>query len=363
MNIINYINKYGDKTFEEKSLNEIDKLIFSQLAYVKYDGLISSNSHNKKTIEQVGYTFFINTTKKEISNNILAIRTGINILNRVRVTNRYKNLLVYSDIYVGDSKQQFSAMCIEINPKLIYVSFEGTDHLMSGWEEDCKIAYEFPVPAQRQAIWYMNKNFLFRDCKIIVGGHSKGGNLALVSSMYALPVVKKKIIEVYSYDGPGLRKKQFNSKKYKEIKNKFTHVIPNNSIVGLLFRHDDDHKVIKSNRFGIMAHNALTWQIDGDNFIEAELSSFSKLIDEVITTWLDKYNDYERKQFVAHIFEIFEKNKITSLIQIMDNYKLIISLIKDASGSEKIVKDMTKDLLKILVESNKNHIKSKFIKD
>lgn len=362
MNIINYINKYGDKTFEEKSLNEIDKLIFSQLSYVKYNGIVSPNSHNKKTIEQVGYEFFINITKKEILNNILAIRTAINILNRVRVTNRYKNLLMYNYIYIGDDTKQFSAVCIEINSKLIYVSFEGTDHLMSGWEEDFKIAYKFPVPAHKQAIRYLNKNFLFRDCKIIVGGHSKGGNLALVSSMYALPIVKNKIIEIYSYDGPGLRKKQINSKRYKEIKNKYTHVIPNNSVVGLLFWHDNDHKVIKSNRFLIMAHNVLSWQIDGDKFIEAELSSFSKLIDEAITTWLNKYSDVERKQFVEYIFKIFQNNNITSLIQIMDNYKLIIDLLKEAGNIDSTVKDMTKELINILVECNKNYIKSKFSK-
>lgn len=363
MNIINYINKYGDKTFEEKSLNEIDKVIFSQLSYVKYNGVISQSNHNKKTIEQIGYEFFINITKKEISNNILAIRTGINILDRVRVTNRYKNLLMYNDIYIGDDKQQFSAVCIEINPKLIYVSFEGTDQLMSGWEEDCKIAYEFPIPAHRQAIKYLNKNFLFRDCNIIVGGHSKGGNLALVSSMYAFSIVRNKIIEVYSYDGPGLRNKQFNSKRYKDIKSKYIHIIPNNSVVGLLFRHDNDYKVIKSNRFIIMAHNVLTWQIDGDKFVEAELSGFSKLLDEVITTWLDKYDDNERKKFVTYIFKIFQDNNITSLIQIMDNYKLIIDLVKDAGSSDSIVKDITKDFVKVLVECNKNYIKSKFSKD
>lgn len=363
MNIINYINRYGDKTVEEKSLNEIDKLIFSQLSYVKYNGAISPNIHNKKTIEQIGYDFFINITHKEISNNILAIRTGIKILDRVRVTNRYKNLLMYNDIYVGNDEQQFSAVCIEINPKLIYVSFEGTDQLMSGWEEDGKIAYEFPIPAHRQAINYLNRNFLFRDCKIIVGGHSKGGNLALVSSMYALPIVRNKIIEVYSYDGPGLRKKQFNSKRYKAIKNKFTHVIPNNSIIGLLFSHDNDYKVIKSNRFGVMAHNALTWQIDDDKFKKAELSGFSKVIDEAIATWLDKYNDNERKQFVTYIFRIFQNNNITSLIQIMDNYKLILDIVKDAGDIEDIVKDMTKDLVKVLLECNKNHIKSKFSKN
>ena len=34
MNLITYIEKYGNKTFEEKELNGVDKLIFSNLSYV-----------------------------------------------------------------------------------------------------------------------------------------------------------------------------------------------------------------------------------------------------------------------------------------------------------------------------------------
>lgn len=363
MNLINYINKYGNKTFAEKEINEVDKLLFSLLSYVRYDGAISKMRFRKRTIGTVADSYFSNTTKKEISKNIMAIRTGIDLLNRIRKTKRYKDLLMYSDVYIGDDKQQFSAMCIEINPKLVYVSFEGTDQLISGWEEDCKLTYIFPVLAQEQAIRYLNKNFTLRNCKLIVGGHSKGGNLALTSSMYCNPLVRRKIIEIYSYDGPGLRKKQLESKEYQKVKEKFNHIIPNNSIVGLLLRHDNDYKVIKSNRSGLMAHSALTWQLEDDKFKTAKLSAFSKIIDEGITTWLDKYNDQERERFVNCVFRVFEKTNITSLVQIMANYKLILDIIKEANNIEEFVKDMAKDLVNVLIDCNKEHIKSKFIKE
>ena len=60
----------------------------------------------------------------------------------------------------------------------------------------------------------MNAHFTFKDCKLILGGHSKGGNLALVAAMYSNFLVRNKIIEIYSYDGQGLLEEQLNSSRY-----------------------------------------------------------------------------------------------------------------------------------------------------
>lgn len=360
MNIIDYIDKFGDKSFTQKEMNEIDKLIFSLLSYVEYKGIVSENSHNKKTIKEVGDIFFKNITKKEIKKQIIPIKMAIGVFDKIRDKRRYKDLLLYNDIYIGDENQQFSAVCIEIEPKLVYVSFEGTDYLVSGWKEDCELAYKFPVKSHKQAVKYLNRYFMFKNCKLILGGHSKGGNLALVAGMNCNMIIRNKITEIYSYDGPGLRKKQIDSFRYKRIKNKYTHIIPNYCIVGLLLRNDGNYKVIKTNHVGIMAHDPTTWQLESDDFKKVELSTFSKLLDKGISAWLDKYNDEERELLVKCLFEIFENNNITSFMEIMENYKLILDLLKSAKKLNPIVKDMAKDLIKVLIECNKEYIKSKF---
>ena len=153
-------------------------------------------------------------------------------------------------------------MTFKVNKKFIYVSYEGTDHLLSGWKEDFELAYKFPIESQKYAIEYLNKTIGFFDKNIVIGGHSKGGNLALVASMYAKKSIKKKIIKIYSNDGPGLRKKEIESKEYKSIEEKYIHIIPNYSVVGLLLRHTSNYKVIKSTRKDLMAHSIMTWQIN-----------------------------------------------------------------------------------------------------
>jgi hypothetical protein len=356
MNIINYINKYGDNTFEEKELNEVDKLIFALLSYVNYEGIVSHNSRNKKTIEEVGNEYFRKYNKKFIKKNIIAIRNGISLLDLLRTKKRYKNLLVYNYTYVGNDSAQFSAISIEINPKLIYVSFEGTDHLISGWEEDFKMSYMFPVDAQKKAIQYLNKHFIFKNCKLIVGGHSKGGNLALISSMYSIYFVRNKIEATYSYDGPGLRKEQFESDRYKKIESKFKHIIPNYSIIGLLLRHSDNYIVVKSNRMGIMAHDARYWQVTDTDFVRVELSKFSKILDQGLLRWMDRYDNLQREKFVVEVFNMFRRTNITSLTDITNNYELLLKIIKDISNVDKVVAKMLKELVGILIECNKENI-------
>ena len=41
--------------------------------------------------------------------------------------------------------------------------------------------------------------------RLIVGGHSKGGNLALYAALRAKPAVQERIERVYTHDGPGFK--------------------------------------------------------------------------------------------------------------------------------------------------------------
>ena len=228
-----YIEYYGDYTFEEKEFNEIDNAILSMLAYVEYNGIVSEGNEEKKSLGEISKEYFAKYTKEDIENHISGMRTAIELLKAVGDKKRFKDILAFNYLYSGTSESQFSACTFDLGNKTYYVAFEGTDSLISAWEEDCKMAYTFPVEAHKKAKKYLRK-FTFKNVKLIVGGHSKGGNLALVGSMYTNFLVKSKIKRVYSNDGQGLRDEQLNSWRYKKLENKYIHIIPDSSIVGLL---------------------------------------------------------------------------------------------------------------------------------
>lgn len=347
MNMFSYIDKYGCYSFDEVSFNEIDNLIFSSLSYISLGNYVSSNRFNKRTISEVGEKFFLDFDKKSIK-HMTAVKVGVKVLKYIKDSRRYKDLFLYNYSYVGDSNQQFSAITIEINKRLVYVSYEGTDHLISGWKEDFMMSYKFPVLAQRMAIDYLNKHFLFNNKNIILGGHSKGGNLAMVAGMYANYFVKERIVSIYCNDGPGFRKKEIESKYYRSIEDKLIQLIPNYSLVGLLLRHKDNYEVVRSGRRSIYCHDMSTWVVRDCKLERAELSSFSKILDEGMIKWMDKYDDYERERFVEALFMIFEKTGVVSVNDIVENKRIILKLIREVQGIDKVTRNMLKDFVYVI---------------
>lgn len=351
-NIIEYINKYGSVSFEESSFNEVDFLIFSSLSYIDFDGILDDEKNHKVPLQVAARDYFNRYTKKEIKNNVIGVQAAITIFSKIKDTLRYKDILLYNYSYKCDANKQFSALFIDFDKKNTYISFEGTDDLISGWKEDMALSYEFPVPAQREAIKYINRSIpLFSPRKYIVGGHSKGGNLALVASMYANPLIKSKIIKVISHDGPGLKEKQYNSKHYRSILPKFTLIIPNYSVVGLLLKHRTDYQVVLSNKKGIMSHNMLSWQISDSELVKANLSTYSKEIDEIITNWMNTYTDIERKRFVEEVFDIFERCNIDSLLDIKEStLPSLIKIIRESQKLDQESKDMIRHLIDFIID-------------
>lgn len=355
MTILDYIKKYGDYTFLEKEFNEVDNVIFSVLTYVNFDSIISKNKKLKKTINAVANEYFLKHPKKENKKIISSKKNGLKILDAIKNKRRYKDLLLYNYLYIGSENQQFSALTIRINKSTIYISFEGTDGLISGWEEDAKMTYLFPVEAQKNAIKYLNGYSATKD-KIILGGHSKGGNLALVSAMYCTSSIKNRILKIYNNDGPGLRLKQIESYRYKLVNKKLIHLIPNYSVVGLLLRHKK-YIVIKSNKKSILAHNPLTWIVKNNTFERTELSKFSLVLDESISKWLNKYDDTIREKLVITLFDICRNIDLKDLVEIKKNKLLLIKLLISVKNINPEVKEIVRDLISMINICSKNYNK------
>lgn len=347
MNVFDYVEYFGDYTFKERPFNEVDNIVFSFLSYVDFNGVVDKK---KITIENA-YEIFKKVYKPR-KREILAVRKATELFEKLYNKKRYKDIELSNYKYVGDENSQFSAITFGLDKKTYYVAFEGTDSLISGWEEDCKMAYHFPVEAQVLAKNYLDKNFTMKKCNLIVGGHSKGGNLALTSSMYANYFVKKKIKTIYSNDGQGLRKAQIDSKFYQNIESKFIHIIPNYSIVGLLLRHKDNYIVVKSNKKGLLAHDLATWQVSYDHLEKDTLSRSSKVFDDGFSKWLDRYDDEKRKMFVKEIFDVMRRNNIKDLVEINLKKELILNIVRQSKEINPMVKEMTIELFKIIGKTN-----------
>ena len=345
MTLFEYVEKYGDKDFVEEEFNEVDNVILSLVSYIDFTDIVSNKS-DKITLEEAGKKYFDKYSKGELKHNIFSIRSAIKLFKKIVNYRRYNTLTLHNYEKIINEKEQFGAVCIDILDDLMYVSFEGTDETIVGWKEDFLLAYKFPTPSQDDAILYLEKVARFKNIRLIVGGHSKGGNLALISALYSSFMIKNKIIKIYNNDGPGVLKEQLDSSSFLKIKDKYVHIVPQNSIVGILL-YNDNYKVITSTGIGIFGHDALKWCVDDRKFIKNELANKSKDFEIALISWLEEYNEEERKMCIDELFMILEENGINSLLDIKN--EKIRSIYRIIKSSNKISYDSKKMLSKLIL--------------
>ena len=347
-NIYTYVEKHGNVDFKHKKFNDIDNLVFSLISYLDFS---NTNINNGKfTLEVIGKEYLNIHKYRDIRKLGIAQKDAYKLLELIIKKDRYKNIIVSNYVYDTSKDIQFSALTFNISHKLKCIYFEGTDELVSGWKEDGELACFFPIPSHIEAIKYVNSNVKLFGPDVIIGGHSKGGNLALVAAMYMDNYKKFKVKKIYSNDGPGLRKKEFESKEYQKIKKKYVHIVPHSSIVGILLRNDS-YVVIKSSLNNIFAHAISTWLIDDDKLVPSALSEKSKRLERNLLNWLDEHDDEERLKFVNNLFKVLEDADINDLVSI-HNINNILKIVYNMRNIDKQTKDMFIDLLTYNYKNN-----------
>lgn len=326
-NILDYITWRGDLTISADGFNEIDNLILSRLSYFPFDGLI--DNEEEITIEE-SYKRYNErgTTGRILQEEDIELFPAISNSKRfgkIKIT-RYVNKL---DV---ESEKQFSAITIILPDNTIYVAYRGTDNTVIGWKEDFNMSFSELVPSQIDAANYLDSIAKKYKYKIRVGGHSKGGNLAIYAATFCNSKTQKRIINVYNNDGPGFCDKVVASKEYKNILDKVHTYIPQTSIIGRLLNHKEKITILKSTQTGIMQHDLYSWQVLGTSFVKDELTNSSEFIDQTITNWLKEVEPEQREKVIDIFFEIlnttevetlseFSSNKFTNAITMLRSYK------------------------------------------
>ena len=345
MTIYDYIDTYGIYTFDEKEFNEVDSVIFSFLSYVNFDCIVE----NKKVLLRDVGRMHLGLHKKG-EKNVIAVKEANKLLNYMKDTNRFRDCLLSHYVYEADSETQFGVISIEYQKGSVYVSYEGTDQMISGWKDNLLLSYSFPTASHKKAIEYLNKYYTFSFKKIIVGGHSRGGNFAMVAAMGCNLLVKSKIKAVYNMDGPGLLDGEFRSKAFKKILPKYHHIIPSECIVGIILYNAND-QVVHSTITGPLAHSIAYWEVEGDHFKKGKLSSFSKSLHKGLLSYIDSYSREELKMIIRNLDKVCQRAKVTSLLEFKEDPRKIIDFIRSSTSLDMESRNMIYDLLNVVIRA------------
>ena len=208
------------------------------------------------------------------------------------------------------------------------------------------MTYLYPGASQKYASIYLNKAIGLLDKKVRVGGHSKGGNLAICAVMNSHFWIRKKVKKINNFDGPGFLKKEIESKVYQKIEPRIKMYVPKESIIGMLFYNTLDYVVIKSKGLSILQHDAFNWQCKNTEFIRDSQSKRSKALQQKLTKKLEELSLDEKTLLVNNLFNIFKNNNIKDTKEI--KVKEIFKLIKEFKKLDKETQNLLTELLIII---------------
>lgn len=319
-NLMDYLEWRGDLTFTEAPLCEVDNLVFCLLAYVDLEGIVPKDQKGTVTVrEAAAEYFFSHPAYTERPLGLIIPADILTLFRRMAHTRRYRDLLLTGYINeISETREiQFSALTVRLPREEIFVAFRGTDDTIVGWKEDFNLSIMDEIPAQRRAAQYLNNLDLTPDTDLYVGGHSKGGNLAVWGAVHAGEEVRRRIRQVYSNDGPGFSAGTVESEAYKALSDRIRVIIPEDSLVGLLLDQDPRYTVIKSNRKGLFQHDGLSWEVLGGQFIRAEgLSTVGKRNDTVVRERIAAMTTGERQEFIRLMFTLLESTGARTLTEL-----------------------------------------------
>ena len=222
MDLIDYLEWRGDLPFSKSAFCDVDALILCQLSYLDFDGLLSADFSKKTSVKDLWAAFKSSPDfKKRCDLGALISQRTVRLLELCAASARFGKLFMSGYVSKIDlqNEEQFSAVAFFEKPRSAnpFVAFRGTDDTIVGWKEDFNLAIEESVPAQRDALAYLEGAAKKTRGKILVGGHSKGGNLAVYSSAFVAPKVQRRLERVYNFDGPGFRREIIEDARLKKI--------------------------------------------------------------------------------------------------------------------------------------------------
>jgi len=343
--IISYAEN-GLRRFDENPFNHVDSLILSQLAYVQFDGLVPGPEDSAPFV-RLGDLYKAENFPSMFK-DLLYVDKNRRFFFALAASPRFRDigLNYYVNKHDYNAEKQFSAVTYLLPDGTVFVAYRGTDLTFVGWKEDFNMAYKSPIPSQEEGVSYLDTAAGKTSGSIIVGGHSKGGNIAVYSSMYCKSTVRQRIKAVYSHDGPGFREDVFSSSAFLEVKDRIYKFVPQSSIVGMLLQNQESYMVVESRKFGILQHDPFSWIVVNGDFKYAKTVTNSSLnVNYNLSRWLRDLPDEKRELFVDALYQVIKSTNARSISDLSE------IRIKNLASALKAFRKIDKETRKFVVQT------------
>ena len=352
--LTDYIKWLGRFSFREYPMNDVDALVMCVISYFDLSPALRGRE---------GQTVTVADCREALENDAVSLQiTGgdmgnSGVLRAAMESKRFGALRVeeYVDVLKPEVPLQFAAVTFSDGGDVNFLAFRGTDETIAGWEEDFMIAFT-ETEAQKMALDYAAR-VLRPGRRSRMGGHSKGGNLALYAACLLPEEAWERLDRVYILDGPGLCPEVMDTSNLGRVDQKAVRIVPAFDVVGKLFEPKiTDTRIVRSSQSGILQHSLATWGVEYGELARAEEHDRrSVVLMNVLNRWIESLSQEERRTLVRDLFGSLAAGGAVSLSDVAgggpEGFEAVLMRMFHASDTTKrIMKDLPAQAVSALRE-------------
>ncbi len=357
-NILDYLNWRGDLTLAQSPFNEVDNLILAELSFVNFTGIVPGPGEGEGVpLHAAAEAFFRSHEGGDMGMGVLVPDEIPTLLRKMAECPRFREMKVncFCDHLDVRKAEQFAAVTVELGDGSIYLSFRGTDDTIAGWKEDFLLGCQPEVPAQKKAVAYVKAVAAqYPRRKLMLGGHSKGGNLAVYGGIFVPLAIQRRISAVWSNDGPGFYGAVLETPQHARLEGRVHSIVPKSSVVGMLLEHEESYTVVDSDQVGLWQHDGFSWQVLGTGFVTLrQVSRQGRRNDLALKEWVRRLPVDQREKFVDGLFEVLTASGATTLTDLKeDGFRAAGAMVRAMKDMEKDTRDALFNAIATLFRSN-----------
>jgi hypothetical protein len=360
-NLFDYLLWRGDLKFAQSPLNLVDTVILCQLAYLPMDGIVPGPGEKEGVSVSLAMNIFSEKLKNDPDfKSHLMYKEDPEFISALESSNRFGDchLFGYVNNIDPDREVQFSAVCVNTGDGSSFITFRGTDLTLVGWKEDFNMSFKEVIPAQLEALEYLEKMASMIKGPFCTAGHSKGGNLAIYSSAFCDKKIQNRITEIYSYDAPGFHENVIKSESFNSVKDRIRSFIPQSSVVGMLLERGYDYSVIKSSQIGLLQHILYSWEVTHNDMVYVDkVDTGSRFVDKTLKEWVKNLDNEDREQFFDSLYSILTASDAKSFHKLEKTwFKAAGRMIKSLGNIDEPTKAVIRKTLSELLNAARRNI-------
>ena len=356
--VMDYLRWRGDLTFAADPFNEVDQLIFCIIAYLNFRRFPSLTT--VKAGEATPLRTLALLMRSEDEQQGLSQLEYLPLLRAAAESRRFGEVGIFGYVTEKDisEEKQFDAVSFRLPDGSIFCAFMGTDTSIIGWKEDLNLSFLDAVPAQRRAVEYVEEIAAANRGRLLrLGGHSKGGNLAMYASLNVSPRVQKSILAAYNNDGPGFALSPWKEERYLLMAERIHSYIPAESIVGVLLQQQENYTVIHSDQHFLLQHEPMSWSVMGNHFVTLpQRSQLGQISERLAGKWVEEMSLAERRGFSDALYELFSNDgRYTTLEEVWQHGGELLRHYHDSKEKKTVIHTAVDRFAALWKEEMKRH--------